>query len=118
MVNNRALDDLKLDERTERAVDELEGMIVARYPTTTFTLTRSPDDPTSLHILAVSDVDDPDEVGDLVVERVVALQVDEGIPIHVIPMRAADRIAMATDVLTRNGGQRRSRTAQLWMESA
>jgi hypothetical protein len=42
-------------------------------------------------LLAVADVDDPDEVGDLVVERVVALQVDEGIPLHVIPLRTPER---------------------------
>ena len=34
----------------------------------------------------MADVEDLDEVGDLVVERVVTLQVDEGIPIHVIPL--------------------------------
>jgi hypothetical protein len=84
-----------LDERTRRAVQELEGVIAARYPTTTFKLARAADDPNSVHLLAVADVDDPDEVGDLVVDRVVALQVDEGIPLHVIPLRSPERVQAA-----------------------
>ena len=86
-----------LDERTRQAIDEVQGAISARYPTTTFELARSPDDPASIHLLAVADVDDPDEVGDLVVERVVALQVEEGIPLHVIPLRTPERIQAARE---------------------
>jgi hypothetical protein len=33
------------------------------------------------------DVDDPDEVVDLVIERVLSLTIDEGVPVHVPPVR-------------------------------
>ena len=33
-----------LDESTRQAVDELQHVIAARYPTTTFVLTHSPED--------------------------------------------------------------------------
>ena len=90
-------DDLVLDERTRQAVAELQATIAARYPTTTFKLVPSPEDPTSLLLLATADVDDPDEVGDLVLDRVISLIVDEGIPIHVIPLRTPERIQAALE---------------------
>lgn len=88
-----------LDERTRQAIDELQCTITARYPSATFEVVPSPDDPSSIHLLTTADVDDPDEVGDLVLERVISLLVDEGIPVHVIPLRTPERIqaALATD---------------------
>jgi hypothetical protein len=100
-----------LDERTQQAIHELQSIITARYPTTTFELVQSPDDQAILHLLAVADVEDPDEVGDLVVERVVSLQVEEGIPLHVIPLRTPERIEEALAAGHRGGGQR---TVRLW----
>lgn len=96
----------ELDERTRRAVAELQGAIAARYPTTIFELARSPDDAVSLHLLAIADVDGSDEVGDLIVDRVVALQVEEGIPLHVIPLRTPARVQTAL-AATRSGSSSR-----------
>lgn len=81
-----------LDARTRQAVEELQGTIGARYPAATFEVVRAADDPTSIHLIASVDVEDPDEVGDLVLDRVVQLQVDEHIPVHVIPIRTPERI--------------------------
>jgi hypothetical protein len=81
-----------LDERTQRAVQELEETIRLRYPTATFELACGVDDPASIHLITTVDVDDPDEVGDLVIDRVVELQVDEAIPLHVIPVRPLGRV--------------------------
>jgi hypothetical protein len=83
---------LQLDERTQQAVDELKDTITQHYPTATFELARAMDDPQCIHLFTVVDVDDPDEVGDLVIERIVALQADEQIPIHVIPLRTPERV--------------------------
>lgn len=87
-----------LDERTRQAIDELQRTISARYPSTTFEVVPAPDDPDSIHVLATADVDDPDEVGDLVLERVVSLIADEGIYVHVIPLRTPERIRAAREV--------------------
>lgn len=81
-----------LDERTQMAVRELEETIRKRYPGATFDIAHAEDDPTSIHLVTTVDADDLDDVGDLVVDRVVELQVDERIPLHVIPIRPIDRV--------------------------
>ena len=45
------------------------------------------------HITTTVDLDDPDEVVDLVIERMLELQIDEGLPVYVIPIRTAERVA-------------------------
>ena len=107
-----------LDERTRQAIQEVQGIIAARYPTTTFELARAADDPRSIHLLAVADVDDPDEVGDLVVDRVVALQIDEGIPLHVIPLRKPERVQAAQETDRGGGAWRPARLVRLLGETA
>lgn len=85
----------ELDPRIQQAVAELESIISRRYPSTTFELSRAVDDPEIIHLTATVDLDDPDEVSDLVIERELQLQVDEGIPLYVIPIRNPERIAAA-----------------------
>jgi hypothetical protein len=108
----------ELDERTRQAVDELQRLITSRFPTTTFELVRSPDNPAAIHLLAVADVDDPDAVGDLVVERVVSLQVEENIPLHVIPLRTPERVEAALAADRRDASQRTGRAISLLGGSA
>lgn len=100
---------LPMSELTQRATRQLQETISSQYPTTIYELVRSPDDPAALHLLAAADVDDPDEVGDLVVERVVTLQVAEGIPLHLIPLRSHKRIADARAAVPGRSGQRTMR---------
>jgi hypothetical protein len=52
------------DQRLQRAIGELKATVVARYPCATFEVSRGHDDPSSTHLIAIVDVDDPDEVGD------------------------------------------------------
>lgn len=113
MSKEQAISVAELDERTRQAIQELQDAIATHYPTTTFELARSPDDPASIHLLAVTDVDDPDEVGDLVVERVVTLQVDEGILLHVIPLRTPERVQAALTAERRGVSQRLARAVRL-----
>jgi hypothetical protein len=49
------------------------------------------DDPGVTHIHATVDVDDPDEVLELVIEREMAFQIEEGIPVYVIPIQPRER---------------------------
>ena len=91
--------DQSFDARTWSAIDELQHMISARYPASTFKISRGEDDPLAVHLIAIVDLDDPGEVLDLVIDRVVALQVDEGIPLHVIPEITPARVG--TQVLAR-----------------
>ncbi len=77
---------------TRAALAELQGMIAARYPETQFAVFRG-EDPEGWYLRAVVDVDDPDEVTELVLDRLVDLQLDEGLPLHVIPIRTPERLA-------------------------
>ena len=82
-----------MDARTQAALDELRQAISAHYPSATFEVGADPDEPTSVLLWTTVDVDDPDEVLDHVMERLLELQVDERVPVHVIPIRTPERIA-------------------------
>src|SRR5215218_4327975 len=70
------------------AVTELEQMILEHYPDATFEITEGyGDDSSGTYILATVDVDDTDDVFEVVVDRLVNLQVDEGVPVYVLPFR-------------------------------
>jgi hypothetical protein len=99
---------LQLDERTQGAITELEQTITQQYPSATFDVVRAPDDPNSIHLRAIVDVDDPDEVGDLVIDRVVELIAEEGIPIHVIPLPTPERVKAAMQARPRRRMARRT----------
>lgn len=83
---------VSLDPRMQRAVDEVRAVIRQRYPEASFTLSRGIDEPEQIHLTAAVDVEDPDEVLDLVLDRLLALEVDEGIPLYLIPIRTPERI--------------------------
>jgi hypothetical protein len=75
------------DPRVEPALEELRALIRRRYPKATFAVTRAHDDPTMVHLNATVDIEDLDDLVDLVIERELELQVDQGLPVHVIPTR-------------------------------
>jgi hypothetical protein len=77
----------------EEAVGELQELIKAHYPGVVFEVGPGGDDPVGTYIVAIVDLDDPDEVTDLVIDRVVTFQVDHGLPVHVVPIRTPERIA-------------------------
>ncbi|HEY7060083.1 MAG TPA: hypothetical protein VII06_01280 [Chloroflexota bacterium] len=83
---------IQSDPRISSALDELRGVIACRYPTATFDVVRGHDDPENVHLLATVDVDDPDQVLDLVLDRLLELQVDERLPVYVIPVRTPERL--------------------------
>ncbi len=69
-----------IDSRRQQAVAELTGTIKQRYPTASFDVGPAEDDPEVTHITAVVDLDDPDEMADLMMDRVLELQLEQGIP--------------------------------------
>lgn len=79
-----------LRPRMQAAIEELQGLVRAKYPDATFRVSRSPEDRRAIHLLTTVDVEDRDEVMDVVVDRVTELLI-AGVPIHVIPMRPAHR---------------------------
>jgi hypothetical protein len=79
------------DSRLHRGLDELRGIIQQRYPDATFEVSRGSDDPEAIHLTATVDVEDTEEVVDLVIDRMMELQIEEGLPIFVIPVRPHSR---------------------------
>jgi hypothetical protein len=88
--------DGNVNVRAQAAIDELKGTILTRHPEATFEVGPGTDNPTAIHLDVYVDLDDPGEVLDEIIDRVVDIQVDEGIPLHVIPLhtpaRALERI--------------------------
>jgi hypothetical protein len=80
-------------KRVKEAAEELKGLIRAKYPDAEFVLVRSADDRRSWNLWTMVNVEDPDEVGDLVIDREIDMLVEEHIPIHVIPTRSSARFA-------------------------
>lgn len=78
------------DPRMKAAIVELRELISASYPETTSVVDREQTAGT-VCVTPIVDVDDPDEVIDCFIDRVLTFQVDEGLPLHVVPVRAPAR---------------------------
>ena len=72
------------DPRTRGAVEQLQALISHRYPEAMFE-TYWGEDPEGIYLDAIVDVEDTDEVMDLIIDRLLEIQIDEGIPVYVIP---------------------------------
>lgn len=70
----------------DAAVCELKALILEQYPTAKFHVYWG-DDPSGLHIQPAVDIDDFDLVLNAVIERLLELQVEDGLPIWVLPTR-------------------------------
>ncbi len=82
------------DARIQQAVAELQAMISAHYPDATYEVWEG-EDPIGTYVTATVDIADPDEVTDLIIERLISLQVEEELPVYVIPVRPVARIRAA-----------------------
>jgi hypothetical protein len=82
----------KLDASSRQAIGELTALVLQRYPSASFTVAPAEDDATLTHLLATVDVEDPDEVTELTIERELAL-LEQGVAIAVIPLRTPERTA-------------------------
>ena len=90
-----------VDTRAQAALTELQELIRLHFPTATFAVSRGEDDAENIHLITTVDVEDPDDVLDVVIDRVLALQVEEGIPVHVIPIRTPERALQAVQAQQR-----------------
>jgi len=84
------------DPRMQAAVAELQELIRSHFPTATFDVGEA-DDPDGVYMRAVVDIDDTDEVTEVFIDRLVDMQVEEGLPIYVVPVRTPERIAAALE---------------------
>jgi hypothetical protein len=86
------MNEREISPQLQQALEELQGLIQKRYPTATFAVSRGEDDPESIHLVTTVDVEDTDAVLDVVIDRVLQLQVEAGLPVHVIPVRPIERV--------------------------
>ena len=68
--------------RAQAALDELQAMIAARYPEAAFSV-YTWYDTAGIFLEATIDVDDTQEVLDVFMERLVDIQVEDGVPVYV-----------------------------------
>lgn len=83
---------LRLAPRMQAAIEELKALVLDHYPDATFRVARSPEESRIVHLWTTVDVPDMDEVLDVVIDRVTELQLDEKLPVHVIPVRPRERV--------------------------
>jgi hypothetical protein len=79
-------------ERMEAAISEIQQLISAKFPNTSYT-TAHQDDPAGIQLIATVDTEDTDAVVNCFIDRLLELQVDDGLPLYVIPIRPARRVA-------------------------
>ena len=77
--------------RMQAAIEELQRLIQQHYPEATFQVEPG-DDPTGMYILATVDVKDMDAVVDVYIDRLLDLQIDEGLAVYVVPVRPLARV--------------------------
>jgi hypothetical protein len=75
----------------EEAVHELKDLITARFPQATFVFEEG-FDPEGIYLVTTVDIADTDEVITAIGDRLLALQVDEGLPLYVTPLRPLERV--------------------------
>jgi hypothetical protein len=80
-----------LTPRMKEAVHELQRLIAARFPQAAFVVEEG-FDPEGIYLVTTVDIADTDEVTALVGDRLVELQVDEGLPVYVTPLRPIERV--------------------------
>ena len=84
--------DQRTGPRIREAIEGFQDLIIAHFPGTTF-LVSTGNDPVGVYQDAVVDLDDPDEVMDLIIDRLLTVQIEERLPLYVIPMRTPERAA-------------------------
>ncbi len=75
----------------DAAIAEIKDLLLARYPEATFDIEPGEDSDGTWMTVTV-DVEDTEEVFDVIVERNLAMQVEEEIPLYVIVVRPIERI--------------------------
>jgi hypothetical protein len=81
---------VSMTPRLEEAVAELQSLIASHYPEVTFSVSDG-DDPEGIYLTATIDVEDMEEVIEVFLDRLVDMQVDEELPVFVVPIRPVER---------------------------
>ncbi len=80
-----------LTPRMEDALRELQTLITGRFPEATFVVEEGVD-PEGVYLVITVDIPDTDEVVATIGDRLLDLQVTEGLPVYVTPLRPIERV--------------------------
>jgi hypothetical protein len=80
------------DPRVAQALKELQTLITRRYPDAHFVVEHG-EDPDGVYLVATVDVEETSTVMDLVSDRLLTLEVEEGLPLYVVPVHTPERTA-------------------------
>lgn len=80
------------DPRIQAALAQLQERLQAQYPQATFSIVHG-DDPEGVYLVVTVDIEDTDAVLDVVIEDLFHLQVEELLPVYVIPALPLTRVA-------------------------
>jgi hypothetical protein len=80
------IDTWESDPRIQSALADFKRGILDRYPDATFTIEVG-GEPDGVYLMATVDLEDTLEVLDAIMDRVLEVQVDEELPVYVIPIR-------------------------------
>jgi hypothetical protein len=75
----------------QKAINELKEVISKRFPKASFVVEEG-FDPKGIYLVTTVDIADTDEVVDVIGDRLVELQVDEGLPLYVTVLRPIQRV--------------------------
>jgi hypothetical protein len=81
---------IPIDAKMQEAIAEMKHLILQHFPEATFDIGPG-EDPVGMYLTATVDREDLWDLIDLCSDRLVDLQVDEGIPLYVIPSRPLAR---------------------------
>lgn len=81
---------IRMTPRLQEAIAERKERITSRFPTTTFEQYQG-EDPVGICLIAIVDIDDLEEVDRLYLDRMVDLQVEERLPLFVVPESTPER---------------------------
>ena len=71
------------DPSVRAAIAELQADVAQRYPAATFEVFQG-EDPSGTYLRATIDVEDTDEVVESVLDHLLNLQVDQGLPVQLV----------------------------------
>jgi len=81
----------QLDEKERHAVKALRGIIRRRYPSAVFEVARG-EDPEGVYLRTIVDIEDVDDVLDFVLDALFRYQVEQGLPVYVLPLQPVERV--------------------------
>ncbi len=80
------------DPRMQAAIAEMQAIISERHPTATYSV-RPVGDMPGIWMIATVDLDDADDIIDFFSDRLLEIQLTEGLPLHVLPEQTPERYA-------------------------